>query len=33
MQKTLEILDYKISIYESFLLDKEKEMVSEVEEF
>lgn len=33
MQKTLSILDYKISIYEDALLKKEKEMVQKDEEF
>lgn len=31
MQKTLEILDYKINIYEGALLKKEKEMVQDKE--
>jgi len=33
MQKTLDLLNYKISVYESALLEKEKEMLSRVEEF
>lgn len=33
MQKTLEILDYKISVYENILLNKEKEMVDKNEVF
>jgi len=33
MQKTLEILDYKISVYEGALLIKEKEMVNEDDPF
>ena len=33
MQKTLEILDYKISIYEGALLTKEQEMVEKDEAF
>nr|WP_236822421.1 MerR family transcriptional regulator [Anaerolinea thermolimosa] len=33
MQKTLDLLNYKIGVYESALLEKEKEMLSRVEEF
>jgi len=32
MQKTLDLLDYKISVYEDALLKKEQAMVREVEE-
>jgi len=32
MQKTLDLLDYKISVYEEALLKKEQEMVQEIAE-
>lgn len=33
MQKTLDLLNYKIGVYESALLEREKEMAAKVEEF